>query len=283
MNRFHTRWLSVLLLLLLLSVTAFAAQAQDGESPFDIPEIRPNNTVEGVFEGDIAARLYTFKASEGDIATITMRQASGSTLDPLLVLLGPFGEVLDSNDDGLDNLPLASQIEDFEIPYNGEYLILATDVNFLRRQPELDTDSAGSLEIVPLEYSLELRGVTAPPRDESDTPVFEPIDDEAVFEVELTPELPVFLAMIEGSEDEAMTISALSEEVDTLLMVFGPQGARFAVNDDIGSGNYSSELVDLRLPIDGAYLILVTAFDFAEAFVPGWENFGVIFVEVNFE
>lgn len=281
MRRFGKVWLTIAIVLVLLVSMTASVQAQDDlERLLDLTELRPNVPEDGVFEGNIAARLYSFLAEGGDTVTITMIQSELSTLDPFLVLIGGFGEVLAYDDDGSDRISLAAQIDEFEIPFDGRYYLLATDTNFLRRQPELDTSSAGSLEIEPLEYTLELKGAHAPEANSIEPLFLEEMISGDAFEIEISPEFPIFFAIFEADEDDALTVSALSDEVDTLLMVFGATGNRIAVNDDIGPGNYSSELDSFRITRSGPYLLLVTGYGFEEASDPGWTNHGFIDVEL---
>lgn len=288
MKRVITHGMIALLLAFLL-VMAGSVQAQDAGQDDDeapgIGELTPGDRESDEFRGDIAGRLYTFLASEGDTVTIRMIQAERSTLDPYLVLMDEFGAVLVSDDDGYQSVNLAAEITDYEIEDNGRYFVLATGYNFLHQQPELDSESGDDMEIVPLEYTIEIAGATMPPEDE----VFAPLENmrEASngdeFTVEIDSIFPVSFAVIEAEAGDTLSVSTTSDETDTLLMIFGPEGERVIVNDDRAPGDLSSEVRGLQIDRDGSYIIMVTVYDFEFAYDAGWASGGAVEVAITLE
>lgn len=68
---------------------------------------------------------YTFEASAGETVTLSLQRMNGS-LDPFLVLLGPDLSELASHDDIVDGQQRDSLIENFPIPADGKYYVIAT-------------------------------------------------------------------------------------------------------------------------------------------------------------
>ena len=91
--------------------------------------LEDGQSVNGEFEGDITGRLYAFSATEGNIVTISMTQITPE-LDPYLVLMGARGEVLTDDDDSGD-LEFSSRIQNFVIPEDGSYFVLASAYAYL--------------------------------------------------------------------------------------------------------------------------------------------------------
>lgn len=281
MNRQSMRGLTAFILALLL-VMAGSVQAQDSDEDSGMGELFSGDRETDEFLGDVAARLYTFIASAGDVVTITMIQADRSTLDPYLVLMDEFGAVLSMDDDSYAPVNLAAQIIDYEIEDDGRYFVLATGYSFLHQQPELDTGDSAGIDLIPLEYSIELTGAVTPDADFGDpNEAMFPAENGETLLVEITPEFPVFFATIEAAAGDVIAASALSDDLDTLLMIFGPEGERMIVNDDIGGGNFSSAVEGLEIERDGTYIVMVTVYDFIDAFSPGWDVSGEIEVTVE--
>lgn len=98
--------------------------------------------VTGTLDECNPSRYYRFSANEGDVVTITMFAVNpDSDLDTLLVLYNEAGEMLIENDDNFGNSEIGlfdSELEAFEIPGDGDYLIEAT---------WLDTAEDGAFEL----------------------------------------------------------------------------------------------------------------------------------------
>ncbi|NEQ47490.1 MAG: tetratricopeptide repeat protein [Leptolyngbya sp. SIOISBB] len=65
----------------------------------------------------------------------------------------------------------------------------------------------------------------------------------------------------EGTKGQAISIDLVSEEFDTYLVVFGPDGERLAENDD---GDDSNAQIWLTLPSTGTYTVWATSFSAGE-------------------
>ncbi len=113
--------LVALALILLPTVgTAFGAPGRQG------PErISYGQTVQGAITQDQYYHVYIFSGSAGDVVTITMQAVSGD-LDCFLILMDSDQNEIASNDDDPAGGTLNSRIARQPLPYDGEYLIVAT-------------------------------------------------------------------------------------------------------------------------------------------------------------
>ena len=262
------RW--VLVVLLIFSLGSLV-QAQSDEQ-INLTTLQDGVPFSNVFEGDVNAHLYVFQGSAGDVVTISMVQEEGSQLDPYVVLLGDAGQVYVANDDD-GEVPLSSLIENFELPKDGTYFVLATSFDGTRN-PVLLLD--GETEPEPMFYEIVVSGITGSTDGEPDFFAGE-IDSGSSANIEITADEPVFYLTFVGAEGDTVTISTShdgnGDEVDTLLYLFDPDGNRVAVNDDNGT-TFFSTMEAVELPADGRYMIFATAFDFYQAYESAWAGSG---------
>ncbi|MBZ0275083.1 MAG: hypothetical protein K8I60_02995 [Anaerolineae bacterium] len=205
---------------------------------------------------DVQARLYGFNANQGDLATITMKPTPDSQLDPYLALLGPRGELIAVNDDAnYDAGDYSSLINAVSIPETGSYFVIASSYQYI-------TTLASVTGAMPanLDYELTVSGIT--PVETSGYPLTfysTEMDAGAPLSGAITPEEPAWYFTFDGHAGDVVNITA-NGDFDTLIQVFGPEGVRFAVNDDIDTagGNYNSAVNALALSATGSYLVIVT-------------------------
>jgi hypothetical protein len=121
-------------------IVATRYQQQFGESAgiFELDVIDGSDLVAGTFselisyessindtlDDDTLERLYTFRATAGDVITIQMTTTDGD-LDPNITLTDNIGTVLAYNDDNLLLDVLDSLIQGYIVPRSGYYAILA--------------------------------------------------------------------------------------------------------------------------------------------------------------
>lgn len=94
-----------------------------------IGAITYGQTASGEITTTAFVNTYTFDGKAGDVVTISMQAAAGSSLDAYVELLGPDGSRLAANDDAPKSAglgPTDAQIAGFKLPYNGTYTIRAT-------------------------------------------------------------------------------------------------------------------------------------------------------------
>jgi len=274
-----TRFLMFALLILSFAVVS-TTFAQDEEPRLTLPIVDSGDTITNTFEDEVNAHLYVFLGSAGDLVTITMVQDVDSLLDPYLVLLGPAGEVYFADDDSGPEL-LSAQIDGFELPADGSYLVLATSFEGLRSGVDLDAE-----EPEPMSYELTVEGNNVPEGMESDE--FEyfsgtmELGDSTV--LELSSEEPVFYITFAAEEGDILSIETSDDEdgasIDTLLYLFDTEGNRIAVNDDSEEGLYSA-IENIEIPEDGLYLVFGTAWNFDRAYTDEWDSAGTFVLTIE--
>jgi hypothetical protein len=102
-----------------LPATPTPAVSIQGES------ITFGDTVEGTIGAGVSGINYTFEAAEGDVITLRMNRASGD-LDALLIVLDASGTEIARNDDAPGDETRDALIENFTIPADGIYTVVAT-------------------------------------------------------------------------------------------------------------------------------------------------------------
>ena len=188
-------------------------------------------------------RYYQFAGQAGERVIIRMERAGGS-LDPLLVLSDRQGrELLSDDDSGSGNNAL---IEDYRLPANGIYTIIAT--RFERDAGE--TSGAYRIELLLPELTL----AELPPGVRLahwDRPLSGRIDDAAPAQLH---------AFLGGAGDEVtITMDRSSGNLDSVLHLLDAQGTLLVSDDDSGPGR-NARIGDFPLPADGIYLVQATRY-----------------------
>src|SRR5690606_15848976 len=254
----------VLVVILALALPFSALYAQEATEDTDIgvkAVLEDGDVVSAVFEGGVGAHLYAFYGSEGDVFTLSMTQSEAGALDPFLVVLGPNGEVIASDDDSGEDVLFSAAIDGVELPADGVYFVLATSFiaidNILVEIGETG-ESAEEGE----SYELSISGITAPAEDVDPEALLVNVSEIAVgdtLEAESSAEFPVVYFVFNGAAGDVVTVTAESDDIDTVLHVFAPSGDRIAINDDDDvEGGLNSAVRDVELPEDGPYLIFAT-------------------------
>ncbi len=256
----------MLTLSLTLLISLRVAHAQDDDLPLELTRLNPGEPAESTFTDNLNGMLFMFLGSAGDTVSVNMTQTTPE-LDPFVVLLGPDGRVLASDDDSGEVL-LAAAISDVELPVDGQYLVFAT-----ASQALLAPDSYGFAD--EQRFSVTVTGHTAP----ADTPTplaLEAIQPGETLDLEAELAQPVDYILLAGDADQAITLTMQSAAFDTLLLLFDETGALLAGNDDIdrGAGNFDSRLNDVTLPEEGDYLVLAAPFNFPLGARPRYDASG---------
>ncbi len=267
----RSQWLRVLaaLALMLALVSSVSAQKDTGttgggDAPVDedidptvlnLPLLEDGESIDLSFANTDGALLVAFNASEGDEVTISMTQTNDN-LDPYLVVFNSVGLILAADDDSGDE-PLSSLIEDLEIPADDSYFVLAT--SFSTRNAALDGQDGEDLT-----FEITVSGNTPPADIPEGSFAYSTYGLEIgeSIDIEVTEEYPAAFITFIGSEGDEVTLSAPSDELDTLLMLFDYTGARIAVDDDGGSEPLAAEIADAELPLEGVYFAILTYYSY---------------------
>ncbi len=178
---------------------------------------------------------WFFQGVEGDVVTIAMNALDEDVdLDCYLELYGPNGVALTDDDDsgeGLDAL-----IEYYELPADGTYRLVASNALF----------SGGAYELTLERTEMVVEGTLT--YGETMSATLEPGTRHHW--------------LFEGGEGDVVTISmtAVSEDMDTYLELFAPDGVR-VMSDDDGGGEANAEISAFELPMSGTYRIIARGYD----------------------
>lgn len=260
-----SRWLVLMALAALLALPLAAQDDTPEEDPtnpdYRLPILEPDEVLDDVLAEGSNAQLYGFYGSAGDSVSISVIPAKDGTFDPYVVLVGPYGQVIAYDDDG-GEVAFAAQITDAELPANGSYYVLVTNFFDLRSGPTEEDLEAAVVD----QFTITISGFTLPPEDQRQFGAGRLVVDAGANEGYSTLAEPVYyytLVVLPGDEPQLIDLEMSSEDIDTLLMVFGPGGVRLAVNDD--SGGSDSALEGVELPEAGKYLIFATSYAFQTA------------------
>jgi hypothetical protein len=179
-------------------------------------------------DGDV----WTFEGTAGDEISLAMLGSiRNSTLDPIVKLRDPAGELLLENDDDAGNL--AARIAYYQLPEDGTYSILAgTTGDVGRGEP----------------YVLSLQPVL---------PEGELLYGESVSGEVTSPEGEVW--KFDGRKGDVISVRMQDDELDTFLDLFSPSGEHLASDDDSGAGN-NSLIGEIILPENGPYTIVARGY-----------------------
>jgi hypothetical protein len=262
----------------LIVFAAFGAMAQE-EASLEIPLLLDGDVVEDFLSLDIQTRLYAFNGNEDDEVSISMTALDGARLDPMLLVFGPSGELLGLNDDanGLDSALTV------ELPETGTYFVFASSFELITTLM-IDENTLPQGE---MNFELSITGNSLVEGME-DTLVYVAgiLEADEAFQAETSDEQAAWYFVFEGSEGDVVTLLAESENFDTVLHIFSPEGERIAVNDDYQfPDSTNSQIEALELPADGMYLVVVS-----DAWVmqgdtedPSKSYYGDFSIELSFE
>jgi hypothetical protein len=193
-------------------------------------------------------------------------------LDPFLVLLGPAGQVVASDDDSGTTETFSALIDAVSLPVTGTYFVVATSYEYIDNFFEFDAS-------VQLTYELTVEGFVDSAQVEGtlDYAAGQLISDSAITG-QSTPEEPVYFYTFMGNAQDVIGLTLEAAEFDTVLHLFAPGGQRIAINDDIdtAASNFNSAIAGLELPLDGQYFVFATDVFFYDA-VPTASNDTLIF------
>ncbi|MBZ0240173.1 MAG: pre-peptidase C-terminal domain-containing protein, partial [Cutibacterium acnes] len=207
------------------------------------PEAEPGSialgeTLEGTINNANPVVQYTFEVQAGDTIQIRLVGLS-DTLDPTLILLDANGNQIARNDD--ESFTVNDALIETTLPTDGRYTIVAT------RYREAQGDTEG-------QFSLTLQTAeTVTPGIALGETVSGTINDDT-YEIRFN---------FTGGAGDVVTIdmNAAESELDSLLILLGPDGRELTQNDDVNDSTRDSRISSYVLPQDGAYTIVATRYE----------------------
>lgn len=265
-----------------LSITATAAVPNNtDDTAIDTDTTAIGEVVMGTINDETPEVRFTFDGVAGDIVTIQMVATSGN-LDTSLFVLDENGDNIARNDDA-DFTTTDSLIEQFELPNDGTYTILAT--RFLG----VDGTSSGEFEL-----TIIINDDAVSPDDTDTTGATEPDDSDTSTDVStnslmygesvtntISDETFAYTYTFEAAAGDVISITATGAEngLDTLLILQNPDGEEIARNDDAELGTTDSALPAIELESTGTYTITLTRFREADGLSSGEFTLTLEFVE----
>lgn len=249
------------------TVTDATAEVTDEPAP---------TSLDAEFAGPVNAQLYMFDGSAGDVVTLTM-QATSADLDPYMTLFAPDGGVYASDDNSLGE-SVGAALNDYELPEDGTYLLLATSLRGIGEPPVIP-DSAD--EPNPQTYTIGWQGVDAvePFALDSVDLTLTDIPLGTRFETTADPAQPLNFVQIEATEaGTTFDISTAGEgfAADTLIHVYNTAGERVAVRDDVEESRQAS--LTFEAPDAGDYIVLISLYNAFAVSLPVPEGVAYSFV-----
>ena len=185
-----------------------------------------NEGLVGQIAADQPAEDFFFDGFAGEEVVLTMVAISDS-LDPLLRLYGPDGQLLQENDDDLELDTATDSRIQITLPVEGEYRVEATSF----------ADTTGDFELT-LSFPSVLTA--------SDT-----LSDAV-------PEIGYDYTGVAG-QTILIQMRGLDDTIDPLVYVEDASGAEVARDDDGGAAPLDARL-EFVLPADGTYTIVAAAY-----------------------
>lgn len=210
--------------------------------------LEPGSVVSETINNDTPEVLFTFEGRAAQVITLTVNVTSGN-LDPSIVLYGPNGDEVASNDD-VSGTDRNAAIPDLTLPLDGTYVVSVLRFRGPRGQ------SAGSFELRFTENNGQTGDVLT-----FGTPVEGSISD-------VIPEVDYVFEASAGSI-VSVAIYATSGNLDTILELYGPDGALLAENDDATGGTTNSIIDQFHAEAGGTYVVRAARFRAADGNTTG--------------
>jgi S1-C subfamily serine protease len=215
----------------------------------DGPAIRDQlDDTSNLFADNSFFNIYEFQGQAGQQIAIEM---FSNQIDPFLMLIGPNQEDLGHDDDSAGGVNARLEAR---LPASGTYLVLANSYAPGEQGAyELMISSGGSAAAGPRNDSPSTPGsgggylLQETGRLDSNDPR---LDDNSLYEA----------YEFSGRANQTVTIRLNSNEFDTYLAVFDADGNLLGENDDVAQNNTNSA-IQVTLPANGTYLILVNGYD----------------------
>ena len=230
--------------------------------------VEGENTISygGTVEGEVTEaqpeRSYTFSGSAGDVVTIELVGDEG--FDAYLLLQNTDGETLEFNDDASADVR-DSLIEDYELPEDGEYIIVASSYDNVRLDNpragaftlSLSSDDAPAVVTEP-EATPEPETTTEAPADVTIVAIGDSLQDD------LTEDEPTDEYTFSAEAGDVVTIDMMGESaLDTYLIVENAEGEQIAIDDDSGEAT-DARIEALAIESAGDYTIIATSYGFVQ-------------------
>lgn len=214
-----------------------------GNSPLTAQPLQPGERIEGALTNSQFTQYYTFAAQENDLISVRMSRTTGA-LDAFVAIADADFQELVSDDDSAGGQN--AQIEQFIIPADGAYYIIAT-----RFDRDAGTTIGGySLELVDLGNAFDEmpEGVTRIGYGSTVTGVISETLTETTY-------------AFYGEQGDVITASMIRVDgnLDPFISILDSE-QRVLVSDDDGGSGQNANIARFEIPATGTYYVRGTRF-----------------------
>lgn len=212
--------------------------------------IQYGDTVTGNIDDPVTGTYYSFEGEAGDVIDVQMNKTD-SDLDPYIILLNTEGLALIEVDDNPDGFNRDASLENFVLPADGTYIILAT-----RFDQEAGLSSGG----YELTLTLVSQGGEPPdgtPSSGDGIPIS--IGDAVTGNITSISPNDRYALTLDESANIRIHMNRTSGDLDALLIVLDANGNEIARSDDANSDTRDAAIEDLSLDA-GTYTIIATRY-----------------------
>lgn len=260
-----------------------SAPEETTSGPSDCPPLEYGDTVEANISGDTYLLGFCLNAEEGDVLSVEMNTTSGD-LDGYLAIYDPVNEtILVENDDRSED-DRDPQIANFEIPADGEYIIIASRFRFE------DGETAGDFELIVSDSGGEIgsgggggsldgflgggnsscaalvEGLNVPDAEIGSLSYGDSVESD------ITNSTNVALYCFNAQAGDVIDVdmSTTSGDLDGLVGVYDPASDTLLVqNDDRSEADRNPFIDDFTIPADGTYVVVASRYLLADGETTG--------------
>jgi hypothetical protein len=239
-----------------LNIDVAGSRPATATSDDTVIPITYGNTATSTITDFSTERRFIFFGTEGDVVEIDMTATGAPTVDTLLRLIGPDGEVVAENDDIEPGVNRNSRLK-LTLATTGDYVIVAT-----RFEDASEPPSTGDFRLTIFKQDPILVGVDPIAKD---IRYGEPITDSITEDIFLR----FYYFMGQGGDQLEIEVNTIEGNLDSILYLytFTSDNLPFflAANDDSELGNTFDPYLEVTLPRSGPYLVAVARFNNPEA------------------
>lgn len=229
------------------------------DMPFNnilVENLRPSSDNDYIIHAQLSkyhqAQLYTFQASAEQQLSIMMRSKD---FDAFLIVLDSYGNVIAVNDDHNTSEQLYSldAAMTLTLPHTGLYFLLASSFHYIDTILTDDNINTLNYHILMTTQQDGKEDITIMPRNA----LARALRSGDFLRREHYKPQSVSYFSFDAAVGDTVHLRLYSDDFDTLLQLYAPNGQRVAVSDDApGQGTNSS--IHYTVPITGRYLVLAS-------------------------
>ncbi len=225
--------------LTIMPLTQVEPESPEGFAPQEasLGDLVIGEQVEGAILSSTEYQWWTLDLDAGDIVSVAVDAAPGSTLDPEVAIYGADGTVMAQDDDSGEGKN--ALISGFVAPYSGPYFVAVSS---------WDMTPGGAYTLLVERGNVVLGGE---------------VNAGQTFEGTL-PDGGRATYTLRGTAGQMIALEVLSQPEgswDPVMQLYGPDGSLVSENDDRTPGVERDPLLLTPLPETGTYIIVISSYD----------------------